>query len=348
VHWRRLLAHKKPVTIFVLVATLVTGVAVFSMPPWFQATASLLPPSEEGTGFGLARFMRSASVPGVSLPTQSTPAEVMLAILQSRRLAEEIVNRFDLKKVYERHFMQDAVKDLGSHTKFKLTDAGTITLVLEDRDPKRAATMLQAYIDLLDRFNREVRSTKGRRTRQFVEERLNECKTDMAKAEQTLADYQASHKTAVISPAQSTATEAAARIYAQRTALQVRLGVVRGYARERSAEVQQIEDQLNQLDIQLRSLPETGLEMARLLREVQKFEQLYVLLTSQYEEARIDEARDVVTVDVLDPPVPPERKAHPHRGIMILTGFLLSSGLGVAYALFQEEKPGSPSGVGVR
>jgi uncharacterized protein involved in exopolysaccharide biosynthesis len=88
--------------------------------------------------------------------------------------------------------------------------------------------------------------------------------------------------------------------------------------------------------------------MARLLREVQKFEQLYVLLTSQYEEARIDEARDVVTVDVLDPPVPPERKAHPHRGIMILVGFLLSSGLGVAYALFQEEKPGSPSGVGVR
>jgi hypothetical protein len=54
------------------------------------------------------------------------------------------------------------------------------------------------------------------------------------------------------------------------------------------------------------------------LREVQKYEQLYVMLTAQYEEARIDEARDVVTVDVLDAPVPPERKAHPHRLLIIL------------------------------
>ena len=135
-----------------------------------------------------------------------------------------------------------------------------------------------------------------------MEQRLTECKIDMAKAEQTLADYQALHKAAVISPGQSSATEAAARIYAQRTALQVRLGIVRGYAREGSQEVQQIVDQLAQLDI--RALPETGLELARLVREVQKQERS-TLLTAQYEEARIDEARDVVTVDVPDPPQPP-------------------------------------------
>jgi len=347
--WRRLRAHRRTVTIFVLVSTIVTTIAAFVMPNWFKATASLLPPSEEDTGFGLARFFRSASVPGIKMPTQSTPAEVMIAILNSRRLAEDIVTQFGLKQVYDRRYMQDAVKDLGTHVKFKLTDAGTIDMALEDRDPKRAAAMLQTYIDKLDRFNREVRSTKGRRTRIFVEQRLNQCKTDMAKAEQTLADYQSTHKAAVISSAQSTATEAAARIYAQRTALQVRLGVVRGYAREGSAEVQQIEDQLTQLDVQLRSLPETGLELARLLREVEKQEQLYVMLTSQYEEARVDEARDVVTVDVLDPPMPPERKDHPHRSLIIIAGFLLSLGLGMAYALFQEDKPpGSASGIGVR
>jgi uncharacterized protein involved in exopolysaccharide biosynthesis len=346
--WRRLVAHGRAVGIFVLAATLATAIVVFLMPPWFKSSASLLPPGEEETGFGLARFFRSSSVPGIRLPTQSTPAEVMIAVLNSRRLGEEIVNRFDLKKVYQRRFMEDAVKDLGSHVKFKLTDAGTIDMSLEDQDPKRAAAMLQAYIDQLDRFNREVRTTKGRRTRLFVEQRLTECKIDMAKAEQTLADYQALHKAAVISPGQSSATEAAARIYAQRTALQVRLGIVRGYAREGSQEVQQIVDQLAQLDIQLRALPETGLELARLVREVQKQEQLYVLLTAQYEEARIDEARDVVTVDVLDPPQPPERKSHPHRLLVIIAGFLLSSGLGMAYALFQEEKrPGSP-GTGAR
>src|SRR5439155_12519989 len=101
---------------------------------------------------------------------------------------------------------------------------------------------------------------------------------------------------------------------------------------------QQILDQMAQLDAQLRALPETGLELVRLLREVKKYEQIYALLTSQYEEARIDEARDVVTVDVLDVPVPPERKARPHRLLITFVGFLLSLGTGIAYAMFQGEK----------
>lgn len=338
----RVRAYRTAIAIFVVVATVVTAGIAFLLPNWYQATASLLPPGEEETGFGIAKLLRGASVPGIKIPTQSTPADVFLAVLKSRRLNEEIVSRFQLLKVYKQKFVEDAVKELDRHGKFKLTDAGTIDLSVEDRDPKRAAAMLQAYIDLLDQFNREVRSTKGRRTRIFVEERLKQTQQNLATAEQALADYQSTHKTAVLTPQMSTATESAARLYAERMALEVRLGVVRGYAREGSAEEQQIMAQRDQIDMQLRSLPETGLVLARYVREAQKQEQLYELLTGQYEEARIDEARDVVTVDVLDPPEAPERKVRPHRGVIIVVGFLLSLGVGVAYALFQEEKQAEP------
>src|SRR5439155_6993615 len=138
------------------------------------------------------------------------------------------------------------------------------------------------------------------------------------KSEQALADYQAKHKAAIITPELSTAAENAARIYARRTELEVRLGIVRGYSHEGSQEEQQIQDQLAQLEQQLRTLPETGLELGRLLREVKKDEQLYVLLTAQYEDAGIDEARDMVTVDVLDAPEPPEHKIKPHRLLLII------------------------------
>jgi hypothetical protein len=198
-------------------------------------------------------------------------------------------------------------------------------MALEDRDPKRAAAMLQTYIDMLDRFNREVRTTKGRRTRSSSSSGSTECKSDMAKAEQALADYQSTHKAAIITPAQSTATEAGSADLRAAHRAQVRLGIVRGYSREGSRRCSRSRP-ADQLDSQLRALPETGLELARLLREVQKYEQLYVMLTAQYEEARIDEARDVVTVDVLDAPVPPERKAHPHRLLLIARVFLLSLG----------------------
>ena len=344
--WNRLRGYRRPIFFFTLIVTVLTGVVAIMMPPWYAATASLLPPSEEDSSFGIARLLKGVAVPGIRIPTQATPADVFIAVLDSRRIREEIVNRFDLKKVYKRKFMQDTIKELKSHTKFKLTDAGTIDMQLEDTNAKRASDMLQAYIELLDRFNREVRTTKGRRTRLFVEERLTETKTELAKAEQHLADYQAQHKAAIVTPEMSTAAENNARIYAQRTSLQVRLGVIRSYSRSGSQEEQQIVDQLAQLDRQLAALPETGLELARLLRDVKTYEQIYVLLTAQYEEARIDEARDVVTVDLLDQPIPPEHKARPHRLLMVLGGFVISLGLGVGYALFRHDLPSPLQAVG--
>ena len=56
---------------------------------------------------------------------------------------------------------EDALKELTRHTKFKLTEAGTIEISIEDRDPKLAAAMANEYVERLDRFNREVRMTKG-------------------------------------------------------------------------------------------------------------------------------------------------------------------------------------------
>lgn len=340
--WNRLLAYRRPITIFVAIATVLTAIAAFMLPPWYQATGSMLPPGEDDSSFGIARLLKGVAVPGIKIPTQATPADVFIAVLDSRRIREEIVNRFELKKAYKKKYMQDAVKELKSHVKFKLTDAGTIDMQFEDTQPARAQHVLEAYVELLDRFNREVRTTKGRRTRMFVEERLNEIKVELAKSEQALADYQVKHKAAIITPEMSTAVETAARIYAQRTSLQVRLGVVRSYTREGSQEQQQIENQIAELDKQMRNLPETGLDLARQMRDVKKYEQIYILLTAQYEEARIDEARDVVTVDVLDAPALPERKDRPHRLLMIAIGFLFSLGVGLAYALFQEDKgPGS-------
>jgi len=340
----RLWAYRRPIAMFTFVATVLTAVVAFTMPSWFQSSASLLPPSEEDSSFGIARLLKGVAVPGIKIPTQATPADVFIAVLQSRRIGEDVINRFGLKKEYKLKLTQDALKELKSHTKFKLTDAGTIDMQVEDKDPKRAAAILQTYIDLLDRFNREVRTTKGRRTRMFVESRLLETQTELAKSEQKLADYQATHKAAVITPELSTATESAARVYAQRMALEVRLNIIRSYSRpgESSSEAQQIEDQLAQLDQQLRTLPELGLELSRLVRDVKKWEQIYILLTAQYEEARIDEARDVVTVDVLDQPALAEKKIKPHRGVMIAVGFLLSLGIGLAYAVFKEEKQPVP------
>jgi tyrosine-protein kinase Etk/Wzc len=339
--WHRVWVRRRPILTLVIASTIIVGVISFLLPPWYKAEAELLPPGEEAAGTGLAGFLRGMAVPGVRIPTEVTPADVFMVVLKSRRVSEQIVDRFGLKKLYKKKFMMDAIKELHTHTKFELTAAGSIHIDVEDRDRQRAADMANAYVEFLDQFNRQVRMTKGRRTRLFIESRLLEMKRELATAEQRLAEYQVKHKTVVLTPGMSSATDQAAKLYARRMALQVRLGVVRSYSQGGEEELQ-ITQELAQLDRQMRNLPETGLELARLVRDVKALEQVYAMLTAQYEDARIIEARDVVTVELLDVAKPPERKVRPQRGVMIAAAFVLSLAIGAGLAAIREEEKPRP------
>ena len=333
--WGRIWSRRRTVATLVVAATVLTGIVAFLLPSWYRGDAVLLPPSEEESGVGLSSLLRGIGVAGVKVPTQAVPADVFVAILESRGLNEEIVRRFGLQRRYRARFLVDAVKQLRRHAGFKVTDAGTIEVSVEDRDPKQAAAMTNAYVDLLDRFNRDMRMTRGRRTRMFVEGRLNETRDELARAEQRLASYQSIHKSAVLSREMTTAMETAARLYADRTALQVRLGVAQTYTRGQSDETTQIGEQLASLDRQLAVLPASGLDLARLYRDARTLEQVFAVLTAQYEQSRIDEVRDTPTIDVLDRATPPEKKSRPRRSLMIAAAFLLSLGMGVGYAILQ-------------
>lgn len=340
--WTKLWSRRQTIAMFAG-AGLVAGLLLsFVLPRWYTAETTLLPPSESDSGFGLTSLLRGLAVPGITIPTQATPADVFLAVLQSRRLNDAVITEFDLKKVYKRKLDMDALKELGRHTKFKLTEAGTIVITVEDRDPVRAAKIANKYVDLLDRFNREVRMTKGRRMRQFVEARMVEAGGELGRAEEKLAAYESKHRTVALSAATSASVEAAAKLYAQRAALQVRLGVMEQYSRGASAEQTQIRQEMSEIDRQLAALPGIGLEQARLLREMKTLEQVQGLLRAQYEEARLDEVRDIATTEVLDPAKTPERHSRPRRLALLVIGLLAGAGVGAveAFAFAQRTGPG--------
>jgi len=339
--WERIWSKRKGIILLALVAAIATGVVVFLMPTWYKADAELLPPTEDETPIGLASLIRGVGLPGVKIPSQVSAGDVFVIILQSRRISDQMIQRFDLMKRYKKKFMEDAAKELHHHATFKLTDAGTIRISVEDTDKKRAADMANSYIEFLDRFNREARMTKGRRTRLFIESRLADTKSELAAAEQRLAQYQVKNKAIALTPGASSAVEQGARMLSRRMALQIRLGIVRGYS-EGSEEEIQIRQELAQLDEQIRQLPETGLELARLMRDVKAEEQVFALLTAQYEDARITEARDVVTVEILDAAQPPEKKSRPHRIVTIALATMLAVSLGVGRVLLERPEQSEP------
>lgn len=340
--WDRVVARRRGIAVLVAAATLVAAAVAFLLPPWYQATATLMPPGEDAS-FGIGNLLKGIGVPGVKVPSQAPPAEVFAAILESRTVNEAIVRRFDLQKRYKKKYMVDTIKELRRHVRISVDDVGMILIGVEDKDPKRAADMANAYCEELDRANREVRMTRGRRVRMFIGSRLDSTRRELAAAEQRLVRYEAEHKTVALSPEVSSALEAAGRIYASRSALELRLGVLRSFSTGTTDEERQILDQLAQIDRQLARLPATSMELAKLVRDVKVGEQLYIMLTAQFEDARITETRDVATVDQLDVATPPERKSRPRRLQMIGLAFVLSLVAGVAYASSREPGAAAPA-----
>jgi len=309
----------------VVVGTLLAILVAMVWPPTYRAEAVLLPPTEEETGFSISTMIRGLNVPGIKIPTRTGPEDVTIAILKSRRMAIALVERFQLKKVYRLQGGDDAIRRLMRCSSFRLGETGTVIVRVEDSDPKRAAALANAYAEELDRFNREIRMTKGRRTRLFVEQRLTETKVELERAEEALRRYGEQHHTVALSFDQLSAVESAARLFANQASLEVQLGVAKQYASETSVEVRRLQQQLDEVNRVIGALPDLGLELARLVRTVKIQEQVFSLLSAQYEEARITEARDVSTVEVLDRADPPDRRIWPRRSILGALGFAISA-----------------------
>src|SRR5205814_6408063 len=83
----------------------------------------------------------------------------------------------------------------------------------------------------------------------------------------------------------------------------------------------------------IRKLPLVGVEWANLYRETKIQETVYELLTQQYELAKIQEAKEIPTVKVLDPAMMPERKSFPPRTWIVTLGSLFALCHGMAVVL---------------
>ncbi len=218
----------------------------FLLPKWYSARAVLLPPTEEESALSLSQLL-PRGLGGVKLPGAPTLSDLFVSVLKSRTVGDRIVERFRLVDRYGLPDREKALKELDGHTKLSLGDEGTIAISVEDRDPKVAAQMANAYVEELDNFNRLTRTSTARRTRQFIEERLGVVEHDLASAENSLSSYQQRKNVALLSPEARGQAEIGAGIMAQKLALEVKLNVLRQSLVESSEEVRRVKEELTAL-----------------------------------------------------------------------------------------------------
>jgi tyrosine-protein kinase Etk/Wzc len=312
---RRLAARWRRHALNALLAGSVIYGVTFIMPPWYRSAAVLLPPEETeqmGTGLSVQRFLsRMPSLGGLS--NYYTPADLYRAILMSRSVQEAVIRRFDLTGVYHTNSMEKTLKEFRNHTRTVLAPDGTISVSVEDRSRERAAQVANALVEELDRFNVERRNFQAKRTRIFLERRVAETDSLSRLAESQLGAYQEKHHMLVPLDPDAQSLKPLADLMARKIALEVQLEVLRSYLTPTNELVVQTRTELEQLKNQIGNMPGLETELGRQARDVRLYQQVYLLLNAQLEDARLRETMDTPTVTVLDPAVPAERRARPLR-----------------------------------
>ncbi len=339
-YWDVLVARRKVIAGFFLLGTALTLVISLLLPKIYESTSSVLPQLESKEGGMLAALLSSPAAGGMAqnlgvglpgLPT--TPTDVFVSILKSRLMADEVIKKFDLMNRYREKTMVDTRKELEDHLRITVTKEKVIKVSVEDEDPQVAADMANFYVANLDRLNRTVTVSKAGQNRAFLERRLGETVESMAKAEEALRDFQAKNKTVAVEAQAKVMIEAAAMIQGQITAQEVQMQVMGGYLSPDNPDLARIRSNVDELKKQLAimgsgkdakgllstdrlhpamvAVPDLALQFGRLFRQVKVQETLFTLLTSQHEQAKIAEARDTPTVQVLDPAIPADKRTRP-------------------------------------
>ena len=364
-YWQVIYARKK--TIIALCTVVVTAALIVSLqlPKIYESTATLLPQLESNEMGGLGALLSAtgaggtAQSLGISLPgAPATPLDIFLAMLKSRIMADDVIRTFNLMEEYQTKTSEDARRKLQGDTMISVTKEKVIKVTVESTSPQLAADLANFYVSNLDHLNQTLSVSKASHNRKFIEQRLTETKVSLVKAEEELRDFQTKNKTVAVEAQSKAMIEAAAHLQAQIAAQEVQLRAMSTYLSPDNLQLLPLNSSLQELRKQLSmmetgkggkgtldgdrlhpamiSVPALALDYGRLLREVKVQETLYTLLTSQYEQAKLAEARDTPTVQVLDQAVPAEKKSKPSIRMNVMIAGLFSLFVGTFLAFFLE------------
>lgn len=335
------------------IALIISLAVAFVIPRMYVSQARIMPPEVSGSNTAmLAALAQRASGNDIlgglawSLLGGHSSSALFVNLLQSASVSGRLIERFHLMSVYHKRYRIDAAKVLARRTRIEQDKkSGVLTISVEDNDPVRARDLTQAYLDELNVLVNRTSRSSAHQERVFIEKRMAEVKEKLAHAQEALSEFSSTH-TAIDLKEQARATvESEARTQGELIAARSELDSLKQLygddnirVRAAEARIASLKHELEKLAgsstplpanmsagedtapsyLPLRQVPRLAVPYANLYREVHVQETVYDLLTQQYEIARIQEAKDIPVVNVIDTPETPEKKSFPPRALLTL------------------------------
>ena len=348
-----ILAKHSRMIIYVSAAvTLLTYLVTFISLSKYTATARLLPPQQNltlsaqllnnlGGGVTPGTTAGAGGVGGMAagLLGLKSSSDLYVGMMRGDTVRDHIISRFNLMQLYKTKYLEDARRQLSKNVKIGAgrTD-GIIFIEVTSTNPKLTADMANAFMDELDRLLKELAVQEAGGRLAFLEKERVQTGQNLTKAEESLRRFSEQNSVLQIDTQTKGILQYIATLRAEIDAKEVSIQVLRQQATPFNYDMVRLETEIKGLQEKLRSAevqkdnclgdvclptskaPSLGLDYLRLYREVKFQESLYQLFNRLVEVARLDLARNVAVIQVLDPGLPPERRANQRLPVAILAG----------------------------
>jgi len=359
-----LLASNKVVVLFI---TFLFGLMflafTFFMPQTFSGTTTILPPEKQGQS-GLMSFLTGSGALDLMKGQENPATDMFKNVLDSRQLSEEIAKDQRIRRYFATFDTSEKgiVDEIHSSMQcqalrnsiFQL-DIVIFTHWSPPQAEKDSARLLVPYlakvfVDHLDHYNRERLMTTARNTRIFIEGEYQNRMTQLDSAYAKQQAFQQEHKTISLTEQLAASVSSAALLGSQVQQLEMQLGVEERELAPNSSRIQTLRSQLEEGKRELgkygeggvsdyvmafKDVPTLARQLAGLTREVKLLETLSAYLRQQLEQERINEQRDLPTLQVLDPAIAPIKRSSPSRLNMLLLGLFSGFLASILYSLIR-------------
>ena len=323
---------------------------------WYAATLTVVPSQRSQD---IAAMSLAAKLPG--LESFSTDVQRIQAVLASNSVADEVIAKFDLQNHYGTPHLEQAREALHNHCGIGVDRRSSVVwLTCEDPEPQRAMDMAKSFGEIGNKVFGRVSVSSAREERIFLERQVEKTRHDVDEASRKLREFQEAHKVIDLPEQSKAVISAMAQIKGEMVSKQIELSYLSGFSGRGESNVVQLQQQIAVMEGKLHQMeeahateptgsgagsgsanffpnamnvPQLRFELEQLMREQKIQETVFGLMTQRFEMARVDEARDTSSFQILDSPTLPTFRSRPRRRQIVMAGVGLGLALGAAWIL---------------
>ena len=341
--------HKKFIFFTTLIVSIIAVIYSLLATQYWVSSATILPSSDKKDSFSISSSFLGGFASSM-LGGEQSDAYALTGIMQSRTFSLDVVKKFNLIEYFEIEepdtliSYETAVQNLIDNVvNFGINEEnGFLSISIETKDKFLSADIANYYWIKLDEYNKSIRMTKGKLQKEFIEKRLVEVKESIDILSNTLNEFQKKYNTIDLEEQAKSVVSLYSDLVSEKITNEIELEFSKQFFSEANQKIENLEVRNNILNkkigeiernsgklrpkyiLSIDDIPDISLQYSQILLNLEIQQKIYEYLYPQYEAAKIDELKDLPTLEIIDKAVPAGLRSKPKRARFCIISFMIT------------------------